>query len=171
MRIAVDGAHGTGKTTLLEALSTHIPSWNIIEEGARELARDFGVSSTEDWESLYQDEGRHRKFLLALVRRQEERERTQPFLSDGSIYRIFAYARTAAIDIPSGPLLRARYDLIAYCPLDFPIKKDGLRFTHARESVDDELRKIIVAFHRGPLILIRGSVSERLAKILPLIGH
>jgi broad-specificity NMP kinase len=51
MRIAVCGTHGTGKTTLVEALSPHLSGYDVIVEPYRQLedeGEDFAERPVAD---------------------------------------------------------------------------------------------------------------------------
>lgn len=66
----------------------------------------------------------------------------------------------------------ANYDLVLYCPIEFPIPDDGLRSLNVdfQKTVDTELRKLLkeleIKFHE-----LSGNEKQRLEKALKLIKN
>jgi hypothetical protein len=64
VRISVDGAQSTGKTTLVEYLKGFYKDHFVyIPEASREIAPSFGVHNSLDWAELIRDPERLRCFF------------------------------------------------------------------------------------------------------------
>jgi nicotinamide riboside kinase len=168
--VTVDGSHGTGKTTLVGDLKSHLVGWMMLAEPARAIAEAQGIHTTEDWASLYADPVRHRLFLEQVVARHLTVPATDS-ISDGSIYRAYAYAEAAGIALDPGPLTRVRYDMILYCPLELKLVADGFRFERDRVEVDQGLRRLIAEHHAGRLVELRGDPGRRLQTALEALDE
>jgi predicted ATPase len=161
-RVAIDGAASTGKTTLLAALACETEGWFVIEEAVRSIAASYGVRAAAQWPVVLDDPVKYRGLSERLLECQLASEQRAPFISDGSIYKIYAYARVGGVDLGADRLRRAAYDLIIYCPLEFTPVSDDFRFVEGREAVDRELRGLIREHHLGRLLEVRGRQGARL---------
>lgn len=172
MRIAIDGSHSVGKTTLFEALMEVLPTinifptWNFIQERARIIAPRFGVEVHTDWPRLISNRKDYIAFIYMMIEEQMAMEKDTPFLVDGSLYRTVGYANVAGVCAFKKCLKHVDYDLIVYCPIEFAFVDDGFRFPDGREDVDTELRSIISRNHRGHIVEISGSVESRIDAVL-----
>jgi nicotinamide riboside kinase len=143
MRIAIDGAQSTGKTTLFNHLM-EIPllkSFRFIPEPARSIAKEFGIESAADWQPLLNDAARLSEFF----RREEEwlakeEETSVPFIVDSSFYLIQAYKSCMLKQEFVLPTVSPQYDLILYCPCTNDFEDDGFRFSMGRQAVDQTYR-------------------------------
>jgi nicotinamide riboside kinase len=142
VRIAIDGAQSTGKTTLQAKLIEGFGSvLRPVPEAARIVAREVGLHSSADWATLLQDKARLESFFLKQEAWQADAEaQAGSCVVDGSRGLMTAYRRVflggASPAIP-------RYDLVLYCGLDIPFCDDGFRFSEGRERVDELYRNFV----------------------------
>ena len=171
MRIAVSGAHRTGKSTLVEELRRALPGHDAVEEPYRALENEGHAfrdpPTLEDFES--------------------QLDRSIQSILEGSPDRIFdrcpadflAYATThrdrGAFDLdawlPRVQTAMGRLDLIVFVPIEQPDRVDlgpGDR-PRWRRAVDDELRSILFddPWEFGaPTVEVRGNPEQRLGPVL-----
>jgi nicotinamide riboside kinase len=153
LRVAIDGAQSTGKTTLWRQLREHYGTQlDFIPEVSREIAPRFGIISVTDWPVLLADRVR----LLAFFKAEEEwlmkQERSSRFLTDSSLYAIQAYRSVFHLPINRAILEFPRYDLLLYCALASQFSPDGFRFLEHREHVDAAYRQIVGACCKQTLV-------------------
>lgn len=136
LRIAIDGAQSTGKTTLAAALQLELgPRMRLIPDAARAVALASGVATASDWEGLLAD--RHRlELFFGLEETWQASQEARPgsFVADGSRALIAAYR--AWLDCAPPRLVGPLYDLVLYCGIDIPFVEDGFRFSRGRVEVD-----------------------------------
>ena len=146
MRIAVSGAHRTGKTTLVEELARALPSCTVVEEPYHQL----------------EEEGHEFAEMPSLEDFEVQLERSIECLVDsekGSIFDrcpadLLAYLITHEdadgfdVDrwLPRVRKAMRRLDLIIFVPVEHPdrIVISDARERRLRRSVDEELRDIVL---------------------------
>lgn len=171
MRIAVSGAHRTGKTTLIEELGRALPAYltvdepyYLLEEEGHEFAEmpcleDFELQLERSIESIAQSEGnclfdRCPSDMLAYLITHDEAEE---FDVDRWLPRVRDAMR--------------RLDLIVFVPIEEPDRvalsaSDRMRL---RRRVDEELRDIVLddRWDFGILAIeVTGSPRERARQVL-----
>jgi predicted ATPase len=175
VRIAVSGAHRTGKTTLLEELLRHLPAYRAIDEPyhlLEEEGHEFAeMPSLEDFE-------------LQLERSIESmNEGGDDLLFDRCPADILAYLIThrdaERFDLdPWLPRLRkalVRLDLVVFVPVEHPdrVALDEPDHARLRRRVDEELRDIVLD-DRWDLGLealeVTGTVRDRARQVLAWVG-
>jgi predicted ATPase len=171
MRIAVCGSHGTGKTTLVDALAPHLPGHEVIDEPYRQLEDDgeaFAERPTPDD-----------------VERQLERAVTgldqsgPDSLFDRCPADLLAYLESIAdggTDDLAAWVERARpamqrLDLIVFVGIEHPdrIDRAAVRFRRLRRDVDVALRDIVLDDRWSfgvPVIEVTGTTTDRVGQIL-----
>lgn len=178
MRIGICGAHGTGKTTLANALrgALRLP---LITEQARIAARKMGVTIqdvTRDFELA-------KKFQARLFRTQVrlEDELKDGFVSDRTLADIYGYWRLYDL-LPESrkdvfrwyvaEMLPKRYDILVYVPIEIPLVADGFRDTCpvCQRTVDRYIREVLNASD-APYLTVRGTVHERVQEVLGEIWY
>src|SRR5437764_4674972 len=96
LRVALIGAHGTGKTTLLRALLERLPSLHIRAAGLPEAPREI-IKRANDPEFFRRGNNTgHRQMLILLVHLIQELDvhpETDLVISDRSLLDHWAYAR------------------------------------------------------------------------------
>ncbi len=176
MKTAFVGSFSTGKTTLANVFARE---WDVplLPEVAREVVRlgfPLDQSATAETETL---------IFLKQWRAEAVHE---DFVADRSIYDVLAYADWVMehndADRKENHLwyesreiallnLRARYDVVFYLPIEFPIVLDGLRpdDTAFQTDIDRRIRTLLeqedVSFHT-----LSGSVEERRDQVRKVVG-
>ena len=174
MRIAVSGAHRTGKTTLLEELSRALPTHAVIDEPyylLEEEGHEFaGMPSREDFELQLE------RSLEAIAHSEEDQ------LFDRCPADLLAYL-IAHPDADGGdveawlPRMRSamqRLDLIVFVPVEDPdrVIVSDREDREWRRRVDEELREILLAdrWDMGvEAIEVTGTPRERARQVLAFI--
>ena len=153
MRISIDGAQSTGKTTLHLMLSKTLlgSRYIFIPEASREIAPMFGVRTAHDWPKLLTDEKRLKEFFDAEENWQLERQGAgDRWITDSSLYIIAAFKLFFGLAVDKTLLASNLYDLILYCATkDSALEKNGFRFLQGRDEVDSIYRGLISTFYRG----------------------
>jgi len=170
MKIAICGTHGTGKTTLAQALSRKL-NLPLIREVAREIASEgFPVLSRFSTPTL-------RTQFAIFGRQLYEEQRYSHFVADRSILDNLAYMRLIVskdfdqIDMWCHLVRFARmyakrtYDVLVYVPIEFRVPSDGFRHTDSktREKVDAILRKLLLGLS---FVVVKGTTEERVEEVL-----
>jgi nicotinamide riboside kinase len=166
MKIAITGAMGVGKTTLVEELGKEL-GWHIIPEVARIMAKrgyklDGDITEQTEYDMI--------------MMQKELEQKIGPWIADRCIIDICAYCK---ILFPQSRVLHkmleremkaAEYDIILYIPPEFGIVADGTRSTSAefQRKVDVELKKILREWEHH---VVRGSVERRVRKTLNIIEN
>lgn len=143
-RIALAGAHGTGKSTLLRNLAARLPGLAALPELARTIMLE--------WNELAQnmDEPRRAQFQEEILRRTLARENAaweSGFITDRCVVDNLAYARglpnyPALLAAAKAHLANSPYTHVFLVKKMFPPKADGLRTTD--ESYQEEIERRIV---------------------------
>jgi len=169
MRIAIDGTHSTGKTTLWNILKIDKTYRNfkfIPEIGSVIAKRDYSINSPIGWMELFKNKKKYSNFIDVLLKKQIHEENiNNNFIADSSIYRICAYAIINNVIIPDDILCNPFYDIIFYCPIEFDFIEDEFRYDFSRENVDKKLRELLEKHHKGKIIPLTGIIQDRLALI------
>jgi len=148
LRIGIDGAQGTGKTTLLGIMAAHFgKTFSYIPEASRVVASRFGVGSSSDWPALLAD--RHR--LEEFFRAEEEwnialEDASGAFLVDSSLWLIAAFRQLFECESGLNRALGRSYDILLYCAPTADVEADGFRFLTGRDEVDRNYRDLVSRF-------------------------
>jgi predicted ATPase len=153
-RIAIIGAGGVGKTTLLDNLFKYnnvIQSYSKIEEVVRILCTERGYHSPYDIPEL-----ELHQFRMEVLDRQISLENeAHNFIIDRSTLDAWAYFmrwswNTCSVELAETFYEKAyaqasKYDLLIYIPIMFPAVDDGFRWTNPiyHKQIDRLLRSII----------------------------
>ncbi|WP_430495933.1 AAA family ATPase [Micromonospora trifolii] len=184
LRMAVMGAHGTGKSTLVSALARALESPVVTVQGIpRNLMRSgyrFGENLRLDSVAAYfveqrrhEIEGRRRGAATLLTERTlldavayERANRSMHgrgcFSADMS-----AFMERVAFDHVN------TFDRLVYCPILFPLEDDGVRggSEEYQQSVDHELRALVMSDAvDSPVMVVGGTVEQRVAQVLEALG-
>jgi nicotinamide riboside kinase len=177
VKIAIDGAQCTGKTTLFEQLQqTQLSeTFRFIPEASRSVAEEFGIRSTTDWPLLLSDHERLGQFFLREERwLATESGVLERFIVDSSYYLIQAYkchTLGQKFDLPS---TAPEYDLILYCPCTNDFQDDGFRFSTGRDGVDRAYRDAMSTIRATRVVELPVGVARKqiaLDAIADVIRH
>lgn len=137
LRIAIDGAQATGKTTLYRHLeSRYREHFAFVPEASRVIAPAFDIRSEIDWQRLLSDHGRLEAFFTQEEAWQERMEQSPMFVVDSSMYMIQAYRRYFGHGVARRDL-SDKYDAILFCPtINAAYTSDGFRFEIGRERIE-----------------------------------
>ena len=151
LRIAVDGAQSTGKTTIFDSLERSFrTSFTFIPEASRSIAPKFGVSRASDWPRLLSDADALRAFFNAEEEWQRSAEdRSNAFVVDSSLLLVQAYRQRFEPGYRLQETFANRYDLILYCPVAEEGISDGFRFLNGRAEVAYIYESIALKHFRG----------------------
>ncbi|NOS70154.1 MAG: ATP-binding protein [Verrucomicrobia bacterium] len=153
LRIAIDGAQSTGKTTLWSQLQDRYGNqFSFVPEASRHIAKRFAVNTATDWQPLLANKDRLRSFFEQEEEWQVEQEIKVPFIADSSLFLIQAYRITFGVPTNDSVLSTAKYDLVLYCPPVSNFVADGFRFETQRDRVDQAYREITRSYFRGRLV-------------------
>ncbi len=168
MKIAVMGSHGTGKSTLCKGLAKHF-KLNLIPDVIPEAHRlRFPINEKTLPETQ-----------LWILSKQLELERNTPSpwimeksLWDNIVYGSYSIKLPKIISIIRNIVKKnARYNLVLYCPIEFPITYDGLRSLNVdfQKTIDIKLRKLLEEEEIN-FTEINGNKKTRLQQAVGLIN-
>ncbi len=176
MRIGITGGHGTGKTTLAEALAkqTGLP---LIEEQARVVAQTLGIETVK---SLKDDPKLGSKFQWECLNQQLRAEKRQSFISDrttidNAVYWLRHHAHRWPSEATNFYYQRAlgnvrNYDLIIYVPPEIMPEDDGFRGTDRSQQLEiDTYIRAFLALTEADFITVSGTLEERIEKAVGAI--
>jgi nicotinamide riboside kinase len=154
IRIAIDGAQSTGKTTLVARLEESDGTrLSYISEASRAIASRFGIAFAGDWDQLIADKGQLSRFFDCEERWQRAKEsEAHDFVADGSLLLTAIYR--SYFRAPEPPLLVPPYDLVLYCSPDLPFEDDGFRFARGRDEIDTLYRRNVMGVLGSRLVLL-----------------
>lgn len=180
MRIAITGAHGTGKTTLAQALSEKL-GLPLIAERARLVAEEMGVKTCED---LLRNPRLARQFQERVLEEQIKAQLAHPqgFVSDRCTLDCIAYWNLYLGDGSDAGryFFKARLhafrglDAVVYVPPDVLSGGDGFRLSGRHAEVDACIRREVgllreCSGERVLCLLEEVGLSERLAAALEFV--
>jgi len=134
MKIAVVGAHGTGKTTVCREIAQKL-KYNYIPDVVAEAFRlNFTINEETPPES---------QFWILSKQIELERNTPAPWIMEKSLWDNVIYGSFSIKDkevlsvIEKIVEANAKYDIVFYLPIEFPIPDDGLR------SLNVEFQKFV----------------------------
>jgi len=176
LTIGMCGAHGTGKTTLLQELSPYL-TVSELSRTMRDMWEKFGIA---DFEKLPPDV--RATFQRYAILRQIEREDAQQngFITDRTVMDNLGYTKLST-DMTESELLMyealvrervKKYSHFIYVPIEFEAENEFLR---ADVSSRQEFAKIVESyleewFTPGQYLIVRGSLEDRVAQVLQFLG-
>jgi hypothetical protein len=172
VRIAISGAHATGKSTLVDALASELPNYKAVTEVYSDFVEEGYQFSfppaLEDFELQLQ-----RSITNVLE------NTTSHVLFDRCPADYLAYLASwkhggndsIAGSFPAAASAMAGLDLVVFVPIENPdrIEFSELELPRLRRRVDQTLRRILIDDMWGfgvNVLAVKGSVSERLAQVL-----
>ena len=181
--IAFVGAHGTGKTTLINALRTRLNKGGMAVTVTQEVPRKI-CARVNDLEFFRRDKNTLVRQMLILVAQMTlESEPTSALrLTDRTILDHWAYTKLLfsqdlnqnQISEPLSYFIErycsAAYNKICYIPPEFPPIDDGTRESSSRFQLEvDDMIRVLLADFSINYETVRGSVPERLEQVTALI--
>ena len=176
--IAIAGGPCTGKSTLAARLFAELKErgvdYDLVPEESRKLRGEFG-SCRSPFDRLY---------LWRQQEREELRSRaTGGFITDAPLFHYYVkarqYSQEPRDDLAVRELFRMcleigdRYQMIVLAddPEEIPYCNDQSRVGSKERSREQHrlIRAFVELFHYERLLLVRGSVAERLATVLKTI--
>lgn len=176
MRIGISGAQSVGKTTLLNALRSEkcFKGYDIRNEVTRTV-RSYGININENGSDTSQRLIMKEHIYNLVMFDNMITDRTS---IDGFVYTTWLYNQ-GRVSADCGAEVKAvfektakMYDFIFYIAPEFPIEDDGVR--SASQEWQDEIVNIfneIINIYDVPVIIVSGSVRERVNTILKTIGE
>jgi nicotinamide riboside kinase len=162
LRIGIDGAQGTGKTSLVAALREHYGGrFEYIPEAARIIGPVFGVHVAADWPALLADKERLEAFFDAEETWVTARERAAgSFIIDSSLWLVAAYRAFFACREGVRAAASQTYDLLLCCGLSSPVVDDGFRFAEGQSEVDARYRRLLGQSFQGTTVFLPSGESR-----------
>ncbi len=180
MRIALVGAHGTGKTTLATALVAKLRSREISVGVTPEIPRII-CQRAKDPEYFRRANNKLLKQLMLLVGQpiyEQSIDASSVCVCDRSILDHWAYTKYLFLDEMEAEgvaeLLEflvvkhmSNYDRLFYVPIEFAVQDDGTREGDSsfQSAIDAEIRGLLSTHELGHT-RISGTVNERLLAVL-----
>lgn len=168
-RIIITGAHGTGKTTLMNALA---------EDGTRTISQvDRKVVEENGWSHSENTNTDCQKAIYKAIKKELSSKKN--YISDRGLSCVAAYTFNKALmgDIPKKVADKQYLDLekfhkdnpdilVVYTPIEFPLVTDGVRSTDPQfqQQIDFLIKNILVTANI-PHITVTGTVEERKAQV------
>ncbi len=186
MKLALSGAHGTGKTTLLNAVYDSLKADQKIAI-CREVPRVIGevVGDKEYFRRGKNTELRQCAIFLFQVMEDvfaaESRSDISLTLTDRTMVDHLAYTEilfpefggTSEYQVISNAVQRwlSTYDKVIKVPIEFQVEDDGIREADVdfQKAIDEKIDELYVTFGVNPST-VTGSVSDRTAQVVRIIG-
>lgn len=184
-KVAIVGSHGTGKTTLVQAvgdaLAAEGKAVDVVPEASRHLIESVGDPA---WlQRQHNNLPRQLLILIAQYALEEAHvsDESDVVLCDRSMLDHVAYTRLLyEQEAPPDYWAKlvefveqhmATYDHLVYLPCEFALADDGVREPDDayRQAVADRLRALLDASGRHYEV-VGGSVGERVARVMALLG-
>lgn len=168
MKIAVIGAHGTGKSTLCKSLVDSL-GFHFIPDVVTDAFRlHFPINENTPPETQFWILSKQ----LELERNTPESWVMEKSLWDNIIYGEFAIKDQAVLQVIKTIVEKnAQYDLVFYCPIEFAIADDGIRSLDQsfQKAIDSNFRKYL---HKHHILFyeLSGDESTRLKQAQAIIA-
>ena len=171
MKIAITGAHSSGKTTLSKFFSqeNNIPfvRGDTIKQIMERYFPGKSIEQLSDSENLELER-------LGLESRIKEESKSESFVSDGCTLNSIAYLKAKVKDVDKSPGFSEfyklatknakNYDFIIYLPPELPLVDDGFRplSPEFRLEIDYLLLEILKDYK---FYTVRGELKERIKQL------
>jgi nicotinamide riboside kinase len=181
MRIAFTGAQGTGKTTLIKALSNYLPNYIINEELVRSLVKTSKVKINKEADDASQNIITTEHLRTAV----ESYYSNKNVIFDRCVLDSFVYAKesynhnliskscveyaASVIDIINKYY---PYDIVIYIPPKLDLVEDGVRDTNIeyRDNIDSIFREVIT-WHKCNHVLTSVKLSDRINEVVNIVNE
>lgn len=179
--ITLTGTHGTGKTTLLQALSTFLNRHEIPHLIAPEVPRVV-CEMADDPAFLHRGRNSLEKQMMLMIAQAVSEAKlakeTPLLICDRMMVDHWAYTKTlfreALINAELDDILQrtvsahcSTYDKVFYLPIEFTLVEDGTREGDVafQQEIDGEIQKQL-DFHHVEFTTLTGTVEERLQQVI-----
>lgn len=173
LKIALTGAQGTGKSTLLRSIALRLPHLTPIPEQAREVMQEWGElaqNMTPQRLAEFQEEIMRRHLAAETV------AHSFGFVADRCVIDNLAYAQGLSNyqtlkDISQAHLSTQPYTHIFLVKKMFPPKHDGLRDTNEifQEEIERRIIQLLTEFQVPYHTITAFGKQERVEEVLSLI--
>lgn len=173
MKIAVIGSHCTGKTSLINKLQPMIEfkDYEFYPEAIREIRKlNFPTNERAD------DASQLAMLSLHLLHLKEKNMVTDRCVLDNYVYAYMLKSMGSNISQQCVDTLQAyfidnikKYDIYAFCPVQFEMKNDGFRMTDKKvqDEISDEILSTLIKYvPEDRYILLMGETDERVKQLL-----
>lgn len=177
MKIALIGAHNTGKTSLFNKMYSSITfeGHEFFPEVIRDVHR-FGFSINEDSDDPAQ---------LAMCAMHLNHLKTTNFVTDRCLLDNLAYARVLSkigsrkvsidcVDIIDTYFKKTKdlIDLYIYCPIYFEMQSDGIRTVDKdfQKTIDNEIIKVLHYISPNKIFGVTGDTNERFKQVIQKVN-
>lgn len=182
MKVALSGAHGTGKTTLINALYTELNSGKNVKI-CREVPRVIGEVVGDKEYFRRGNNTELRQCLILLYQVMEDffiKEDAEILLSDRTMVDHLAYTEvlfpsfreTSEYQTVSNAVERwlSTYDHIVKVPIEFSVEDDGTREADIdfQQKIDQKIDALYAQYGVFPST-VTGSISDRTYQVIDII--
>jgi len=181
MRIALTGAHGVGKSTILTILKEQLPNYNVETESlTRKAVKDsskanFGTTNTSQKSiaKIYME-----AFLKASKNYITSRHMVDVLAYSvylGKVNRNISLNTFVNIHLKIDEIIKKKiFDLVVYIPIEFPLKEKG-KFREGQENLHyqkdiDTILKYLLWDKQIKYMTLTGTVEQRVNNLLKVIN-
>jgi predicted ATPase len=187
MKIAIIGTHGTGKTTLLNALSQlpEFREYKIISELPRKYLEENNLT-IQEVNSNVELQSKFQKYCFREQLRQQAIAGDN-YISDRSLFDVIAYSQASDFEEiqKMGDSFKSiirldeelsLYDLLIFCPIEWNMSQDDIDNNRMEDEIYRELINDLIHLQslfyesEDKLITVTGSTEERVKTILSKIN-
>ena len=173
MRIAIIGSHCTGKTSLINKLQSNIEfkDYEFYPEAIREI-RKLGFPCNEKAGDCSQ----LAMLSLHLLHLKDKNMVTDRCILDNYVYAYMLKSMGSKISQTCIDTLQAyfidsisKYDIYAFCPVQFEMKNDGFRMVDKKvqDDISEEILSTLIKYiPENRYILLMGETEDRVKQLL-----
>ncbi len=171
------GAHGTGKTTLIQEIRKRRANYYVTDAFSRPIreASSKLVKEAQGELTLFQQQILNFELMMWA---QENYYNYDFVITTRSLFDSLIFARlltpgVSTLDIQRHlSLNKHKITKIFYLPIEFPLQQDGIRFgSELQKAYDVEIYKLIKEFDLRNVVYLSGSVEERMKQLLPHLNY
>lgn len=176
LKVGLCGAHGTGKTTLLEIIAKEY-SLTPVKRTMRDMWERFGIS---DFEKMPTDVRTMFQKYSVLNQIQQEDKTNSDFITDRTVVDNLGYSylssNMSGADLQMfEQLVKERfrnYTHFIYFPVEFAAENEYLRANiDSRERLDGIFRDFLEKNFKNSYLSVTGSVEERMKQVKEYLNN
>jgi deoxyadenosine/deoxycytidine kinase len=178
-KIGICGAHGTGKTTLTELISSELKIKSLAKTTTN-FWPSVGVNNFEllppDVRTVFQNH-----LLLNHIQTEDEQNtKSNDYVTDRTVIDYLAHTILDTTKSASElgiyrTLVNERiknYTHIIYCPIEFEVEERDLRADlNKRQDIDTIILNFLNQNYANKFLTVTGSVEERMIQIKKFLSH